>query len=61
MTKYSFNALDDRLNPLFQQHLPQGRVQALDQAFFMRKNAFMHLHKLQTSNKKEAVRNNNNG
>lgn len=40
MTKHSFYA-DDKLNPLFQQHMPQGRVQARDFAFFMKKYSFM--------------------
>jgi|GEM_PF-6720370 len=41
MQKNSIYATADKLNPNFQQHMPQGRVQAHDLAFFMRKYAFM--------------------
>ena len=40
MTNNSYNPAD-KLNPNFQLHMPQGRVQAHDQAFFTRKYAFM--------------------
>jgi hypothetical protein len=59
MTKRSFYAPADKLNPLFQQHLPQGRVQARDYAFFMKKFSFMQLHKQIAPEKKEGNRNNN--
>lgn len=41
MTKNSIYSPADKLNPLFQQSQPHGRVQARDHAFFMRKNSFM--------------------
>jgi hypothetical protein len=59
MTKHSFYASSDKLNPLFQQHLPQGRVQARDYAFFMKKYSFMQQHKKSAPEKKEENRNNN--
>lgn len=60
MIKHSFYAPADKLNPLFQQYLPQGRVQARDHAFFVRKYAFMQQH-IQHTPKKEENRNNSNG
>ena len=36
-----YTAGNNNLNPCFQQHLPQGRMQARDAAFFMRKLSFM--------------------
>ncbi len=36
-----FSTGTDQLNPFFQQYLPQGRMQARDAAFFMRKLSFM--------------------
>ena len=59
MTKLSFYASADKLNPLFQQHLPQGRMQARDYAFFMKKYSFMQQHKQSASEKKEETCNNN--
>ena len=40
MTKHLFYT-ENKLNPLFQQHMPQGRMQARDFAFFMKKYSFM--------------------
>ena len=45
MTKHSFNASADKLNPLFQQHFLPGRVHTRDYAFYMRKLAFMQQQK----------------
>ena len=36
-----YTADNNNLNPYFQHHLPQGRMQALDFAFFMKKYSFM--------------------
>ena len=35
----------DKLNPIFQQHMPLGRVQLHDLAFFKRKYAFIQQSK----------------
>lgn len=53
MTKNSIYSSADKLNPIFQQYQPHGRVQARDHAFFMRKNSFMQQQQqlLQTKRK----------
>ena len=44
-----YTAGNNNLNPCFQQHLPQGRMQAMDAAFFMRKLSFMQRMLQQTT------------
>jgi hypothetical protein len=45
MKKNSFyTAENNTLNPLFQQYLPHGLMQAKDTAFFMRKLSFIQCH-----------------
>lgn len=53
MTKQSRYTAADKLNPNFQQHMPQGRVQAHDLAFYMRKYAFMQKYVQEASQKKK--------
>ena len=60
MIKQIFSASPDKLNPLFQQHLMNGRVHARDYAFYIRKLAFMQQQK-DTAEKKDQNRNDQNG
>ena len=41
MQRNSIYTTANKLNPLFQQQQPQGRVQVRDIAFYMKKYAFM--------------------
>lgn len=41
MVKQTFSTAPEKLNPLFQQYILNGRVHVRDYAFYMRKLAFM--------------------
>jgi hypothetical protein len=60
MVKQLFSASPDKLNPLFQHHVMNGRVHVRDYAFYMRKLAFMEQQK-KTTEKKDENRCNQNG
>ncbi len=59
MTKNSIYSPADKLNPLFQQHQPHGRVQSRDHAFFMRKHSFMQQQQAPQSKRKSNSGNSN--
>lgn len=62
MIKQTFSSSPEKLNPLFQQRILNGRVHVRDYAFYMRKLAFMeHQQKSTMPGKKEEYRSDNNG
>lgn len=62
MKKNTLNAADRScLNPLFQQQLPQGRVQLRDYAFYLRKQSFMQYYKQQSTIKENKAGENDHG
>jgi hypothetical protein len=60
MTKNSIYSPADKLNPLFQQHQPHGRVQSRDHAFFMRKHSFMQQQQQAPQSKRKNCSGNSN-
>lgn len=60
MVKQLFSASPDKMNPLFQLHVMNGRVHVRDYAFYMRKLAFMEQQK-KIAEKKDENRCNQNG
>ena len=60
MAKQTFSTSPEKLNPLFQQHVLNGRVHVRDYAFYMKKLAFMEQQQKSTHGKQDEQRNNNN-
>ena len=62
MVKQTFSTSPEKLNPLFQQHIFNGRVHVRDYAFYMRKLAFIEQQQKNTTpGKKDGYRSDNNG
>jgi hypothetical protein len=61
MVKQTFPTSPEKLNPLFQQHILNGRVHVRDYAFYMKKLAFMDQPQKNTPGKQNEHRSNNNG
>ena len=59
MVKQIFSSTPEKLNPLFQQHILNGRVHIRDYAFYMRK--LVHMQQQKGNPGKKEDQHNNNG